>query len=100
MSYEPLVRDKDDVSHTNSSPLLDIRSNYVLRLHKASINEFELSPILQRGFRDNISRLTLEERAEVLRYLKFKTQNLAIAGNKIEERMYLDTIDYFIREFI
>jgi len=79
---------------------LEARVNYVLSLYKASRDERAMHPELQIGFRDNFRFYLPEDKAEILRYLKFKAQNFSIERKHVEEKRYLEAIDYFTREFL
>ena len=85
----------------NSRDLLDIRLNYALGLYDASINASSLTPEIQLTFRENIAKfMSLDERLELLRYLKFKARNYEIAGDKKEMKRYFSAADYLMMNFI
>ena len=85
---------------SSSISTLEARVNYVLLLYQASRDERAMHPELQIGFRNNFRFYSPEDKAEILRYLKFKAQNFSIERKHVEEKRYLEAIDYFTREFL
>ena len=89
---------------TNSGSLietLEVRLNYIDRLYSASRREYDLERSLQIGFRANLERhLTPEDRAELLRYIKFKIRNYEIENNKIKIKRLEGLKDYFLMNFM
>ena len=87
-------------TYSNAAYSIDSASYYALRLYDSSIKEDELGMEIQVGFRDNLNKLSLEEKLKVYDALRTKALVGEVTGNNAERDRHLEAALYFMVNFI